>query len=903
VFSASVAGKITGTDTTRWNSASSGDITAVVAGSGLDGGAVSGVATVALNAASIASLALADTALQPVSTQGLVTASVTNGLASISYVDGATNGIWPVLSGLQSTSTTVVAWQKSASNECIRRDGSIAMTGTFDMGGKDIVGLASVTGNKSTLPILGETIIFNSSVGTVRPATNGNTSFGTNDYRWLTLWGYTANAITGTFTTVTASGTNIGNTVAAQGLAIGTLQTSNALAFTWITAVSNLTGGGSTTDTTARASASNALVTAVYASNTVGTLQSSNDIAFSWIANNSNNIISATNSVGFTNAVRAAQTSGSGSLDAAGTNYFRNSVNLTNLVASGIVTNGGTYSALTVSNLTAAGNVNVGGITNTSFRLSVGTNGSSNAAEGIMFGNDVNATVYRYSTSTVGIPYLRAVYNMVCPLYYGETSSDFVSQLLLNGDRQFLWNGQTAGGTALNWMALTNNAGTITLRTGKNSATTNAFLIGAGTNMLTLGQGGPVSIIGTASVANVLTVSGTNLGETVAAQGVVQGTLQTSNDTAFAWISNNSNNIITATNSVGFTNAVRAAQNSGSGSLDEAGTNYFRNAGNLTNIQKWASVTNADYATTANVASNLTSAGSNAFYLVGVKVVSATNADVASVISGVQSGALYGVQSTQATVVAWQNSVSNRLTLMVTNGMVQTNASFVGTRPQVNGTNVLLEGEGTTLDATARTAASNAQATANYASNAVASAPIRITDARFFLAGLNQAAQSVRAKFSISQKADNRCTDLVFLYTNQLYYSVTSTVAGAADAYTNVVGDASGFIVNDMYTKPDASQLTWQTCSNAAGTVVSWNCSNMVTTAVGTTISRVNRLRVPDYYDATGSSNIYCNLQFLTGYTNTVGISLTYWSRTNFFTYTNNIVVSNSAAFSIPYVK
>jgi hypothetical protein len=136
-----------------------------------------------------------------------------------------------------------------------------------------------------------------------------------------------------------------------------------------------------------------------------------------------------------------------------------------------------------------------------------------------------------------------------------------------------------------------------------------------------------------------------------------------------------------------------------------------------------------------------------------------------------------------------------------------------------------------------------------------------------------------------------------------LFYSVTSTVAGAAETFTNVVADASGFIQNDMYTKPDASQATWQTCSNASGTVVSWNCSNMVPTEAGTTISRVNRIRVPDYYDATGGSNINIMINFTTPYTNTVSWNIAYWSRTNFTTAVGSVVVTNSATLSIPYVR
>ena len=52
---------------------------------------------------------------------------------------------------------------------------------------------------------------------------------------------------------------------------------------------------------------------------------------------------------------------------------------------------------------------------------------------------------------------------------------------------------------------------------------------------------------------------------------------------------------------------------------------------------KVASATNSDYATTANVASNLTSAGSNAFYLAGTIVAASTNANV---VIGAQSNAI-----------------------------------------------------------------------------------------------------------------------------------------------------------------------------------------------------------------------------------------------------------------------
>jgi len=196
---------------------------------------------------------------------------------------------------------------------------------------------------------------------------------------------------------------------------------------------------------------------------------------------------------------------------------------------------------------------------------------------------------------------------------------------------------------------------------------------------------------------------------------------------------------------------------------------------------------------------------------------------------------------------------------------------------------------------------------------AVASlAPIKITDARFYLSGLSNSAQSVRARLSIAQNSSGRATDVVYRGTNLLFTSCTSTVVGVAGEFTNCVADASGFVPFDMYTKPDATNATWQTCSNGTGSVVYWlneggtygdKSSNIVGTVAGITISRVNRLRVPDYYDATGGSNIYCTLHFLTPHTNTIGINMQYWSRTNMTTYTGSVAVTNSASFLIPYVR
>ena len=157
--------------------------------------------------------------------------------------------------------------------------------------------------------------------------------------------------------------------------------------------------------------------------------------------------------------------------------------------------------------------------------------------------------------------------------------------------------------------------------------------------------------------------------------------------------------------------------------------------------------------------------------------------------------------------------------------------------------------------------------------------PVNLADCRFYLSTTNGAPISRRAKISIMQNNSGRCTDLIYLYTNQLYYSTTTTVAGVVDAYTNVVGDASGFIINDMYVKPQANPVTWQTVSNYSSTVVYWNCSNMVSIAVGGLISHVNRFQIPWYIDKNGGTNLNVNIQWTSGYTNTIGYSIDYYRK------------------------
>lgn len=152
--------------------------------------------------------------------------------------------------------------------------------------------------------------------------------------------------------------------------------------------------------------------------------------------------------------------------------------------------------------------------------------------------------------------------------------------------------------------------------------------------------------------------------------------------------------------------------------------------------------------------------------------------------------------------------------------------------------------------------------------------PVELVECKFYSTITN--VSSRRALMAISQDNIGRCADLVYLYTNQLYYSVTTTVGGVANTYTNVVGDASGFIINGMYTKPGTLPQNWQTVSNYNATTVFWSCSNLVDTTSEELISYVNMWKLSRYMDKKGGTNLYVRIQWTTPFTNTIGYDISY---------------------------
>lgn len=306
VFSASVAGRITASDTSRWNTVSAGGVVSWTAGTGLTNAGTATDPTGRLNAASIASLGLADTAVQPGFTltesehgslggsnrHALADSSKAGFMSALEYLQlqalGTSSNTWngygATISGLQSTQGTVVAWQNSVSG---RLDNAGALTNipvwAAATNATTVTGVQSGTIETALQPTLLST------AGNYNNWYSQNSWYGTNYYReralffdpldsvnasydsWTGIfkWNGTAklnisngvmtNMAVVSGTTILASGTNIGNTVASQGVTIGTLQTSNAnlyaaaitnggtysaLTVTNFTAAGNINGGG-----------------------------------------------------------------------------------------------------------------------------------------------------------------------------------------------------------------------------------------------------------------------------------------------------------------------------------------------------------------------------------------------------------------------------------------------------------------------------------------------------------------------------------------------------------------------------------------------------------------------------------------------------------------------------------
>jgi hypothetical protein len=155
---------------------------------------------------------------------------------------------------------------------------------------------------------------------------------------------------------------------------------------------------------------------------------------------------------------------------------------------------------------------------------------------------------------------------------------------------------------------------------------------------------------------------------------------------------------------------------------------------------------------------------------------------------------------------------------------------------------------------------------------------VMLDDVRMFLNTTNAAPVSKRASLMLFRNSTRRDSTMVYLDTNQLYYSVLTTVAGVAGESTNVVADASGAVVNDLYYKADPAGATsdYQRVSSATATIITWGCTNMYSLPTNSLISHVNQFGGFPYYDATGASSMWFRLTFPAGHTGTLSTVINY---------------------------
>lgn len=168
--------------------------------------------------------------------------------------------------------------------------------------------------------------------------------------------------------------------------------------------------------------------------------------------------------------------------------------------------------------------------------------------------------------------------------------------------------------------------------------------------------------------------------------------------------------------------------------------------------------------------------------------------------------------------------------------------------------------------------------TIDFAITGLAANKVTLHDVRMFLSLTNGSPVTKRASLSMCRNSNMRCNSVVYLDTNQLYYSTLTTVAGVAGTFSNIVADASGTVINDLYWKNiDGSGTNdYQRAATPTATAINWTCSNRFDSAAGTLISHVNQFGGFPYYDANTSSSIWFRLSFYTPYTGVVTTAINY---------------------------
>jgi hypothetical protein len=144
-------------------------------------------------------------------------------------------------------------------------------------------------------------------------------------------------------------------------------------------------------------------------------------------------------------------------------------------------------------------------------------------------------------------------------------------------------------------------------------------------------------------------------------------------------------------------------------------------------------------------------------------------------------------------------------------------------------------------------------------------------------------------KYEFYNHSDRRADNLVFSdvgattagsqpTTNGYLTKVTNTAVSAIGASTNVVSDASSFIIGDTSWQ---QQLTGGTngfhrITAISGNTITHGTTNRTDYMIGSLYSHVERCQIPFYYDFTGTSNLWYTFAFSSNVTNSLGVQIGY---------------------------
>lgn len=144
-------------------------------------------------------------------------------------------------------------------------------------------------------------------------------------------------------------------------------------------------------------------------------------------------------------------------------------------------------------------------------------------------------------------------------------------------------------------------------------------------------------------------------------------------------------------------------------------------------------------------------------------------------------------------------------------------------------------------------------------------------------------------KYEFYNHSDRRADNLVFSdvgattagsqpTTNGYLTCVTNTSLSPIGASTNVVSDASSFIIGDTSWQ---QQLTggsngFHRITAISGNIITHGTTNRTDYMGGSIYSHAERCQVPFYYDFTGTSNLWFTFVFTANVTNSLGVQVGY---------------------------